>query len=887
MKIDKITLSNFRNYHGEVSFDLTRKITILHGDNGFGKSSFFDAIEWCFTSKISRMNGSDVEIKRDIFNKNCNHQQSETLSVSIEFGGNTLTRWFTVTGNDYGNTQVLLLDSEGIAHRGQVDVENFLKQRSLDETSFGRGGYGQLIKQTYILSQSQVTDFVINEKPSDRFRALANIMGFKALLNESDNMKKIYSSLIKQTNTIDTEITLSQNTIKGMEEAKKKVDIIDYTSKLHNVGIVDFDNGIDVQVKRSQDLAVTQKLNSEKFIEIYNEMQLDRFETVSMIMQQITEKEEAHENLRIRVEDIRGFLKRIDLKTNALLNEKGSIQKFNKIRISIQNMERELASYELADTNINSVKENLNILRNRASLLEFAVSFQSSIASNIDQQKSLPVALGLLEKKEGMLEKRIEKLQKLIEELSSIIQKNKDNLLLQLITNIKDIKSYVVANSLHKCPVCSSTPEEDLQSCIDHNILSYTTKLEEDTSYVDKIISLRNKISNKLAQTKERISEAKSNRTMMNMELDRLRNEYNTYKSNILFSEELLQSPAVDLNNQLEEVKEQISLQQKAVEIIISLEKAQEELKDFGNKVSSKRIKTEEEVEQSLDRMKRAHNRVFTYQSKLEYSIRNLNSDIQDNQIIIKRLQTFLDPQQYSVPIKQLISESRTSIAHNERKINRLSDINQIQFAIKQNQEIHERIQEHEKTIEILVNKKNEIKRVAESLKSHMMHLFDFFDSDAKNYLNNNNSPIQKYYRYLNPLPSNNLIQFDGSDEELSIKVVFEDGAEECNAQNILSSGQLNVLAISIFLAINEAQNINSLDFIAIDDPIQNMDDVNQYSICDVLGQINKQIIFSTHDLDFVKLFLKKNEHKKEEIQVYNFTSPFLDKDKIQRFCYG
>lgn len=68
---------------------------------------------------------------------------------------------------------------------------------------------------------------------------------------------------------------------------------------------------------------------------------------------------------------------------------------------------------------------------------------------------------------------------------------------------------------------------------------------------------------------------------------------------------------------------------------------------------------------------------------------------------------------------------------------------------------------------------------------------------------------------------------------------------------------------------MNESQNVSILDFLAIDDPIQNMDDVNRFSVCDVLGRLSKQLIFSTHDLDFVKLFVKKNQYQKSDIQVY------------------
>ncbi|MGR5913920.1 hypothetical protein ACT7DA_11205 [Bacillus pacificus] len=130
----------------------------------------------------------------------------------------------------------------------------------------------------------------------------------------------------------------------------------------------------------------------------------------------------------------------------------------------------------------------------------------------------------------------------------------------------------------------------------------------------------------------------------------------------------------------------------------------------------------------------------------------------------------------------------------------------------------------------------------------------------TKDNLNSWKSPVQKYYRYLNPLPSNSVLKFESIDEKLWIRVKFEQNTiENTNtAKNVLSSGQLNVLAIAIFLAINESQNIHEIDFIGIDDPIQNMDDVNQFSICDVLSNLNKQLIFSTHDMNFLKLFLKR-----------------------------
>lgn len=51
MKLDKITISNFRQYVGEqtvrFSQDADRNVTVFHGVNGAGKSSLFGALNWC------------------------------------------------------------------------------------------------------------------------------------------------------------------------------------------------------------------------------------------------------------------------------------------------------------------------------------------------------------------------------------------------------------------------------------------------------------------------------------------------------------------------------------------------------------------------------------------------------------------------------------------------------------------------------------------------------------------------------------------------------------------------------------------------------------------------------------------------------------------------
>jgi exonuclease SbcC len=65
-KIRTITIQGFRGYDSKQVFDLTTaagqpaSLVVLYAPNGFGKTSFFDAVEWALTGQIKRFADNDV-----------------------------------------------------------------------------------------------------------------------------------------------------------------------------------------------------------------------------------------------------------------------------------------------------------------------------------------------------------------------------------------------------------------------------------------------------------------------------------------------------------------------------------------------------------------------------------------------------------------------------------------------------------------------------------------------------------------------------------------------------------------------------------------------------------------------------------------------------------
>jgi len=68
MRIDRITLNNFRQYHGKNTIDLTtsglKNIVLIGGKNGYGKTNFLMSLVWCFYGEdISKI---DDNFKKEI-----------------------------------------------------------------------------------------------------------------------------------------------------------------------------------------------------------------------------------------------------------------------------------------------------------------------------------------------------------------------------------------------------------------------------------------------------------------------------------------------------------------------------------------------------------------------------------------------------------------------------------------------------------------------------------------------------------------------------------------------------------------------------------------------------------------------------------------------------
>lgn len=193
-----------------------------------------------------------------------------------------------------------------------------------------------------------------------------------------------------------------------------------------------------------------------------------------------------------------------------------------------------------------------------------------------------------------------------------------------------------------------------------------------------------------------------------------------------------------------------------------------------------------------------------------------------------------------------------------EKDLNNLSiDLELIKDNIKRN-ELEEKI---EKLKNILPRLHNSFKKI-DAAKNDCM---SFVETGINNYFNK--EVINEIYSRIEPHPKLTKIDFstdfnERGEPRLLITTGNDNIEEKVNPILFLSAGQVNVLSLSIFLAKAFEYGNERIETIFMDDPIQNLSDINVLSFIDLLRTLtskhDKQIVISTHDEKFFRLLQHK-----------------------------
>lgn len=135
MIIQRIEIKNFRSYYGENCFEFKNGLTLIIGDNGDGKTTFFEALQWLFNTTID---APSIENFSEMRKSQLEVGETDTISVSMTFehdGIKRIEKNFSIarTGNDRFSVDRIQFTGYEDRDSGRVQVDGkILVQRCFD-----------------------------------------------------------------------------------------------------------------------------------------------------------------------------------------------------------------------------------------------------------------------------------------------------------------------------------------------------------------------------------------------------------------------------------------------------------------------------------------------------------------------------------------------------------------------------------------------------------------------------------------------------------------------------------------------------------------------------------------------------------------------------------
>lgn len=580
MKIKHVFIQAFRQF-GKVPVNLTSTLdpnkasnfVAIYAPNGFGKTSFFDAMEFCVTKSIQRVS---VNFK-------------ENFKVDQEQGSTTF-----IHNKDFPDLPIDIV----MNFEGHDDIRTTCNPQ--DECSMLKGNGDNLYFRNAVLSQDWFSEFLSTSSAEQRFKIFTDyFVETKDLLDYYRRLSTASTSFKRMVIKTNKEVKSLKKEIDGKLDAGVILQIEDGVKKLADNGIsVRWEGKLDAEALtvlrmesdnliaeiKAQKEDIADKIANLNLVSVGNDQiisiqELENFEkAIDEKKKQSTECENWLQRLNVylkaesQVEEGRKSLLLCQKEKDRLVYLTDNYEPFNKIHQGVVQLSRdkELLLKKIANNHIllddkykrkkqqdgilsdyqkerDSIQNKILKLHDRyvelASLLKMKVETEMSLASKENSlQKTINQHDALVNQKESLCHLRISIEEetidctigiyvdevKFIKELNEKIHSEEEQLLLiekrisekgalenelqQLIISSHKVLEHLKGS---KCPLCGTdfeTQEKLLKNISENTVIS--TALEEDLQeknvLADKINQHKNSMSEKRKELFDKIDKENS-----------------------------------------------------------------------------------------------------------------------------------------------------------------------------------------------------------------------------------------------------------------------------------------------------------------------------------------------------------------------------------------
>lgn len=431
------------------------------------------------------------------------------------------------------------------------------------------------------------------------------------------------------------------------------------------------------------------------------------------------------------------------------------------------------------------------------------------------------------------------------------------------------------------CPVCNSNFNKDAF------VGNIEKKLINDNQELSLKMKNKSELEVQLKNYKDKIDKSKEEYKQHNMEfIDKI----NGIKNAIILLGQVLRKKEKDFTDEIKNLNEEGIKVQEKQSSVMALINSLNLNRDNANVLEKELGEKLEAINNSLNQ--RGFNLASLQVDDLQKIIKNYNQKVISFEETLKQLE--INVVNIEADIESKVTEINSKIVSLENYENDLKyleeNFNEAHKELSNSERVKKLKVLEEQYIELKSEEEDNVK-CFETLEKLVESSTEAIQEISQDILIQHQEFINTIYKRINPHPLFTEIEFNfdknnkGTDT-LSISCVNKNFNNKVNPAFTFSSAQVNIVAVSIFLGMALRQQCSNLKTIMLDDPIQNMDDLNVISFIDILRnclsinktEINtKQIIISTHDQDFYKIMEKKFrfvENKSFEFIGYNNQGP-------------
>lgn len=664
MILKKMRLENFRIFKGTHEFDFSnKKVIIIQGPNGHGKTTFFDALIWVFTGKFNRFMGTTEHQK---FNYLLNTKALENanfnvaVEIELEASDKVVHKIRREYRADTAKTKVIVNGKLFGVKNGLDEILQLILMPNI--RNFEKiGDFSSVFSSTQILSQDTLEEFVKVNSPKERYDIIEKILGLdkygKELKNYIKAVHKIYSEDIngfeREAQFIHNQIDLKSTELNeklrfnSITAELNKTDVINHVNeefKKFNESNLLSDhlpvlNSLDdseiiilqkvrkaIQFKKREILPIQSKIK-KNFTEIFNEE--DEKLNIKVLEKKIYDEQ------RLKIRRTRG-IKRAEEKLNKLITLKDKLISLGEITDNLNTFKIKMQETDLFLEYVNNHEKITLIVNNYGSVENFK-EYYKNLKLNYQNKKKQLEALEY-EMKIDTIEGEI-KAYEVIKETAIVNIENQENVIKNYEVKIQGLKekkqfrkddtflqiTFEIQRHLldthdkDSCPVCGVKFEskEDLYGKV-------AKAYEKGIQHMDSIEINMSKEKTKLRIAMDKVKEYRISLINTEKKLDKLNKELEKNKNSFSYllafvnltpnSIEQQKSDLENLNEQINRYKEEIRL----------IDEREVRLKD--REISRTHLNQQIKIKESLDKEFVGRYKKMKDTNKLELKINTIQN---------------------------------------------------------------------------------------------------------------------------------------------------------------------------------------------------------------------------------------------------------------------